>query len=169
MGTYFDGYFPPAYFITFTTYGTRLHGDERGSVNRWHNRFGEPALEPRPGLEEAEFAGLKSPPVVLDAAKREATYSAIRERCAFKEWELHALNVRTNHVHAVVSAQERVELVMNSFKARATRAMRERGLIAPGLPVWTRHGSTRLLWNQKQIEGASVYVIDGQGPDLPGV
>ena len=169
MGTYFDGDFPPAYFITFTTYGTRLHGDERGSVNRWHSRFGEPVLEPRPGLEQAEFARLKSPPVVLDAPMRAAADFAIRERCDYKGWAMHALNVRTNHVHAVVSAQDHVELVMNSFKARSTRTMRERGLIAAGLPVWTRHGSTRPLWSQKEIEGASAYVIDGQGPNLPGV
>jgi hypothetical protein len=29
-----DNEFPLAYFISFRTYGTWLHGDERGSVNR---------------------------------------------------------------------------------------------------------------------------------------
>ena len=37
---------PLAYFSTFTTYGTWLHGDERGSVDREHNQVGTPWLEP---------------------------------------------------------------------------------------------------------------------------
>ena len=30
---------PLAYFISFRTYGTWLHGDERGSIDRFHNRY----------------------------------------------------------------------------------------------------------------------------------
>jgi len=43
---------PLAYLITFTTYGTWLHGDPRGSVDREHNVWGTPFLDPdraRPG------------------------------------------------------------------------------------------------------------------------
>jgi hypothetical protein len=31
---------PLAYFITFRAYGTWLHGDKRGSVDRHNNRYG---------------------------------------------------------------------------------------------------------------------------------
>jgi hypothetical protein len=37
-------YYPLAYHITFGTYGTRLHGDERGTVERAHNVYGEPIV-----------------------------------------------------------------------------------------------------------------------------
>jgi hypothetical protein len=37
---------PIAYFITFTTYGTWLHGDERGSVDKGHNRVGTEFIAP---------------------------------------------------------------------------------------------------------------------------
>ena len=33
---------PLAYLITFRTYGTWQHGDERGSVDREHNRYKSP-------------------------------------------------------------------------------------------------------------------------------
>ena len=33
-----------AYFITFVSYGTWLHGDQRGSVDRNHNVFATPLL-----------------------------------------------------------------------------------------------------------------------------
>ncbi|HEX9659180.1 MAG TPA: hypothetical protein VGA18_02730, partial [Rhodothermales bacterium] len=36
---------PLAYLITFTTYGTWLHGDERGSVDPGHSIPGTPPLE----------------------------------------------------------------------------------------------------------------------------
>ena len=38
------GSVPLAYLITFTTYGTWRHGDERGSVDRAHNAYRTPHL-----------------------------------------------------------------------------------------------------------------------------
>src|SRR5437762_2022331 len=35
---------PLGYLITFRSYGTWLHGDARGSVDRFHNAFGTPRL-----------------------------------------------------------------------------------------------------------------------------
>src|SRR5688572_30293307 len=44
MSDYFDEGIPFGYHITFRAYGTWLHGDSRGSVDRFHNRFGTPRL-----------------------------------------------------------------------------------------------------------------------------
>ena len=41
---------PAGHFLTFRTYGTWLHGDARGSVDRFHNVPGEPLREYRPAL-----------------------------------------------------------------------------------------------------------------------
>ena len=38
--------YPLAYLLTFTCYGTRLHGDTRGTVDRNNNRYGMPFLSP---------------------------------------------------------------------------------------------------------------------------
>ena len=157
----------PAYFITFGTYGSRLHGDERGTVDRWHNRFGEPTLETRPGLVSYERALLKSEPVILNPAMRGAAEEAIRERCRFMDWKLWAINVRTNHVHVVVSGGAPPERMMNSFKARATSLMRARVLVGPDSRMWARHGSTRRLIRENDLEDVVLYVSEGQGADLP--
>src|SRR5712671_5216228 len=37
---------PLAYFISFRTYGTWLHGDKRGSIDRFHNRYRSPYIPP---------------------------------------------------------------------------------------------------------------------------
>jgi len=37
---------PLAYLITFRAYGTWLHGDARGSIDRFHNRYRSLYIEP---------------------------------------------------------------------------------------------------------------------------
>ena len=54
---------PLAFFITFRTYGTWLHGDPRGSVDRQHNRYGTPYLPPNKLRQKYERRLLKQPPV----------------------------------------------------------------------------------------------------------
>ncbi len=76
-----------------------------------------------------------------------------------------AANVRTNHVHVVVAGAETPERMMTAFKAWSTRRMREAGLVAEGSP-WSRHGSTRYLWDETELADAVAYVMDGQGAPL---
>jgi REP element-mobilizing transposase RayT len=93
---------------------------------------------------------------------------AIREVAATRDWDLKALNVRTNHVHAVVDASATPEGVMNDFKVWATQRLRSERISEPNRTVWSRHGSTIWLWTQRDLEAACAYVLDGQGEDLPG-
>ena len=109
---------------------------------------------------------MESPQVKLDAERRVCVDGAIRYACARRTWELHALNVRTNHIHAVLSGSAPPEAMLTSLKAWATRRLAEGGLIERGAKVWTRHGSTRYLWNPEDIAAAVWYVLDGQGPNL---
>ncbi len=155
---------PGAYFITFTTYGTWLPGDERSFVDREHNRPDEPRLVPDPERRRAAEQQLKHPPLVFDVAQRQRVLEAILEVCRYRGWWAHAVHVRTNHVHVVVSAAAKPEKVMNDFKSYATRGLRQSGLLAVKVdPVWTEHGSTRYLWNDAQFYGALTYVRDEQG------
>lgn len=58
-----DNVFPLAYLITFRTYGTWLHGDERGSIDRYHNTFRGPRVPENPVMQKQQEVKLKSPPV----------------------------------------------------------------------------------------------------------
>ena len=60
-----------AHLITFTCYGTRLHGDEDGFVDRCHSRPFTLPLEENPGREEFE-RGLSKHVVVTLATKERA-------------------------------------------------------------------------------------------------
>ena len=157
---------PVAYFITFTTYGTWVHGDERGSVDRNHNIPGTPYLAPNRRRVAWERRLSRQQPVTLDSAGRAVVKTAIEQVCRHRDWSLHALNVRTNHVHAVVSTPVRPEVVLHDFKAYATRALRPAECAGQGASPWTAGGSTRYLWRPAALRAACRYVTDDQGLDL---
>src|SRR6185503_4151801 len=105
---------PLAYLITFRSYGTWLHGDQRGSIDRQHNRYGGPFAPANENRRRHNKSLLKGEPVWLDTARRNSIEKAVRETCVHRKWELRAFSVRTNHVHSVVSANARgSEIVLN--------------------------------------------------------
>src|SRR6266849_440601 len=119
---------PLGYLITFRCYGTWLHGDERGSIDRFHNRYKSPYLPRSDRWRDRNRRELKSEPSTLDAKQRQSVDSAVREVCTTRRWFLHAISVRTNHVHVVVSiGASKPQRALNSFKAYATRRMRRDG------------------------------------------
>ena len=162
-----DDHTPLAYLITFRCYGTWLHGHSRGSVDRLHNRYGAPLIAPnRRWLQHNERA-LKHPPVNLSRRRRTAVKEAIQEVCRIRRWQLWTCNIRTNHVHTVVTANCDPEIVLNTFKANATRKMREAGCWQSQGTPWVRKGSKRRLWTEQDIIAAIVYVECEQGEPLP--
>ena len=159
---------PLGYLITFRTYGTWLHGDERGSMDRReYNVYGEMKIAPNALARSRDRNLMKSPPFEMDAAARSVVKEAIREVCAFRNYGLFALNVRTNHVHLVVSACWAPGFMMNAFKSYATRRLRNEGAVSGNVRIWSRHGSTRYLWCDEHVAVAVEYVINGQGDELP--
>jgi REP element-mobilizing transposase RayT len=162
-----DNEIPYGYLITFRTYGTWLHGDDRGSVDRENNKYGTPRLEQNKLRESYHRSLMKRPPVLLDAEMRMTVEMAIREVCEIKRWDLRAINIRTNHGHAVTSTPDRNHSkILNAFKAYSTRKMRERGCWTSEFSPWSDKGSQRVLWNAEALWHACDYVINGQGADL---
>src|SRR5262245_35670880 len=113
---------PIAYFITWTTYGTWLHGDERGSFER-RKGYVRPSERRRLAAE----ALMTDDPVRLTRDQRTAVEAAIVEYCALQGWVLHAVNVRTNHVHVAVSARQEGTAVRSQLKAKASAPFRRYG------------------------------------------
>ncbi len=158
--------FPLAYFITFTTYGTRLPGEERGWVDRFHNHYGTPTLPSHPKLTRAMEDILVQPPYGLGASHRPLVLAAIKETCAYRGWQLEAAHVRSHHVHAVVGAATAPEFVLNTLKAYSSRKLNQSKLDPKHRKRWTRHGSMEYLWNPESVEAAIEYVVEGQGKPL---
>src|SRR5215831_2269420 len=117
---------PLAHLITFRCYGTWLHGDERGSTDRFHNCYKTPHIPRNERWDRYNSRNLKSAAVNLNAAQRASVEKAVLETCTIRKWNLHAVSARTNHVHSVLSiGTAKSSGALNALKANATRQMRE--------------------------------------------
>jgi hypothetical protein len=67
----------------------------------------------------------------------------------------------------IESANRNPGLVLNAFKANATRQLKEDQLWPHQFSPWADKGSKRLLWNERSVANAIDYVLNGQGGDLP--
>lgn len=157
---------PLAYFITFTTYGTWLHGRDPGSVDRKHNVPGTPWLAPNARLMTAREQAMKQEPYELDGPRRIVVLKTVLEVCHHRKWMLHAVHVRTNHVHLVVTAPTKPEKVMSDIKAWSSRRLREATNEPADRDRWTQHGSTRYLNDEDSVLRAVAYVLDEQGTPM---
>src|SRR5262249_42630637 len=110
---------PLAYFLTWSTYGTWLPGDERGWVKK-----GEWGLQtPDPQRKVIAARAILEKPVILTPEQRVLVDAVLVAHCQIRGWELHARNVRTNHVHAVVTAAVDGEIVREQLKAWTSRRL----------------------------------------------
>ena len=166
MRDFDDNEFPLGYLITFRCYGTWLHGDTRGSMDRRHNVYGSPKLAANAHLESSDSSQRKHSPIILDSEQRKVVKTAVRRVCEHRKYLLRAINVRTNHAHAVVSAMQKPEPILDAFKSYSTRALRQAGLLSPAVKPWARHGSTIYLWKERDVAKAIEYVMLGQGDEL---
>ena len=106
---------------------------------------------------------MEQKPFLLAEREREIVERAIAEVSEYRNYDLKAVNVRSNHIHAVVSAQAKPEPIINAFKSYSTRKLRENFLIDRKTKVWARGGSRRYLWKPRQVALAIEYVLYGQG------
>ncbi|HEX3999491.1 MAG TPA: type IIL restriction-modification enzyme MmeI [Pirellulales bacterium] len=160
---------PLAYFLTWTTYGSWLPGDERGWVKK-PGQFRAPDVK----LQEAAQQRMTETALTLDTAQRRIVEDTITDHCGIRGWHLHAVNARTQYVHVVVSAPGRdPEDVMDQFKAWCTRRLkkRERSRQSTGENLrqnwWTQRGSKRWSNDADELEAASRYVREEQGEPTP--
>ena len=150
---------PLAYFLTWTTYGTWLPGDERG----WNRKDSSEPLQPNPLFVEMARLEMKESAFVLSATSRLMVEQTIRRHCEVRGWALHAVNVRTNHVHVVVTAAGyRPETVREQFKSWCTRRLKEIEIEPGRSRFWTEGGSCRWINVDDDLEAAVNYVIEAQ-------
>ena len=148
---------PLAYFITWTVYGTFLHGDQRW----WRQRGKQRA--PRPKLERWHHDRLKHEIILLDEAHRKIVDAKIEEHCAKRNWKLWVVNARSNHVHVVVTSPGyQGTTVRDQLKANGTGSLRKHDIIFCDRPVWTTKGFVEVVWYEDELERVIAYAGEAQ-------
>ena len=154
------------YLLTFSTYGSYLPVDCRGSTDRhigWR--------EAEPCLEDHARKTMIEPAFQLSRHQdRRAVRDAVVELCTQKGWWLTALfinttKVRTTHLHLVVDADVAPERILQACKAYATRSLKGMHEV-PKDKYWTRSGEIRRLHAGRALASAIHYVLNGQGTQM---
>jgi len=146
------------YLLTWTCYGTWLHGDKRGSVDRFNACHVMDYCPPDPSRQRAMQKRMASKAVRLSPDQRRIVRATIVRHCGVRQWHLFTLRCLSNHVHVVVRACDATpERVLSQLKAYATRELRAAGMDRRSR-VWTEHGSTRYLKTRGSLNAAIRYV-----------
>ena len=121
--------------------------------NRDFIRFG--AFE----LNKAARSNLKHKPVRLDDKMRSTAQASLEATCKYRGWELHALSVSRQHIHIVVTADDKstsdILRILKSYTSRDLNKL----LQTDSRPTWwTRSGSVRNLRDAQAVRSAVQYV-----------
>lgn len=102
-------------------------------------------------------------PILLNHDQRDLVASVIREHSNIRGWMLHAVSVRSNHVHVVVSAKATPpKQVRDQLKANGTRVLRIGTQPLTNERVWTKGGDIEFIDTDKDLERAVQYVVQAQ-------
>ena len=148
---------PIAFFLTITSYGAWLPGDGRGWVEYRHGW-----QLPDPVLELESQARMTDDACTLTPRQRKIVEDQIAETCQHRGWILHAVNCRSNHLHAVITAADtKPKKVRADIKAWCTRRLKQ--LSDPTRENWwAERGSIRWIFTDESLETVILYVTEAQ-------
>jgi REP element-mobilizing transposase RayT len=157
------------WFLTWTTYGTWLPGDERGFVSpkfegdipeRRNNEPGRPYDEGRRDLRRIAENKLVGDPVRLTPAQAGVVRRQVEETASYRGWQLLAGAIMANHVHLVVGVPGDPDpsALLGDFKSYASRALNLRDRVSVKPRWWTEQGSKRKITDWDNLETVLRYV-----------
>jgi len=149
--------YPPAYHITWGTYGMRLPGTDQPYVNLEHNTYGTPLPKADPLRERWARDHMKGEPATLELDQRKEVEKALVDFCARYDWKIHAIAAQSDHVHIVVTAPREGEPLRDALKAAASRFLNPK---YGKKTRWAENGSARYLWEPEYFTNAVNYVTE---------
>ena len=163
------------WLLTWTTYGSWLPGDARGSVTAVRDRSGPrirhnvPGTEfdgPMPGLERSARQRMKGDPIRLVREQADALLSQFQETGGIRGWTLWAAAIMANHVHVVlgVCGDPDSEVLLRDLKAYGSRRLNRCWNKPVSGTWWARSGSKRRLKTESSLLAAVRYVLDQEYP-----
>src|SRR5688572_27726382 len=149
-----------ALHITWGTYGTRLHGDPRGTVDRYNNEHGEPVLGYDEHRWEKEKANLRFLPVVLTRPQMIFVEAQLPLICERGRWTHIVGAAGPDHVHEILDSPLDPETIRKLMKRWLGQAMSERWPLPDGATWWAECGSIKWIDNERHFANATRYVRD---------
>ena len=166
------------WLLTWTTYGTWLPGDGRGSITtirdepsgEWYrpNEYGTPVVPPSSGLEFLARGRMTGPPVRLNQEMAEMAAHQFQETARYRGWSIMALAIMANHVHVVLGTPGDPDpaQMLRDLKSYGARTLNKLYSRPQSGTWWTAGGSRRILKEDHSIMAAIEYVMSQEHPLL---
>ena len=166
-----------AWFLTWTTYGTWLPGDQRGFVSRtrhgpgprrrW-NVPGTPYEKDQPALLRAAKEQCKQPSVFLNLRHSTLILQYLQQTTRRWNWRLLAAAILRTHIHVLVFTQGDPNgfQVLKVLKGSLSRELNRRFAKPDGFRWWTASGSTRCLKSEEEVISVTRYIREQPNPLL---
>jgi REP element-mobilizing transposase RayT len=156
--------------ITFGTYAARLHGGEKPTTDRRHNRFGEPQIVDDPVREYRERRSLLGDAVLLTPEQQRYVQTTMPELCRRGSWDLVECSAASNHVHVVVDVDpeihgKRVRALLKRWLTQAFDERWARPKRSDGMSWWAEGGSARAVRGHEYREVVKNYVQRQRAPE----
>lgn len=144
-----------AYHITIGTYGTRLHGGAAPTVERPHNKRGEPFVTIDPKREMALRGTMKETPCYFSNEQRIFVESTIPEICEQGNWTYHIAACQNDHIHLLTSGNVEPKAIRRWFKTWLTQRLNNKY----GKRTWlVNSGSTKWVNGERYFNAVFEYI-----------
>lgn len=147
--------------ITFGTYGTRLHGDDRPTVDRQHNQRHQSFIDVQPSLKLKNQNDMRAEPVILSIDKQLFVQQIALKICQRGQWHLHIIAAAGNHVHTLLDAQSSAppKDIRKWFKRWLGDALTDQFGKPAGDTWWAEGGSTKPVKDQAYFDNVYRYIL----------
>lgn len=158
---------PPArgwttWHITWGTYGTRLHGGPRPTVDRRRNQPGMAFIVVDPDREARSRNRMAGDPVRLTAEERRFIERSLPSICERGNWRLRRAAAGLDHVHVLCDLPQAVhgKAARRWLKTWLGQSLTARFGSPDAGRWWTEGGSTRVISDETYLRNATRYVHD---------
>ncbi|MBI1321602.1 hypothetical protein GC170_00225 [bacterium] len=156
------------WLLTWTTYGSWVPGDDRGSTSvtrspdgilEKHNRVGPFSAPSNAALASFSHEMRKHPIVMLDHSMAELVEKQLQETASYRGWSILILAIMTTHIHLVLQVKDdpKPSKMLKDLKSYASRRLNRHDPTRSGR-WWTDSGSARFLAEEANVTAAIAYV-----------
>jgi REP element-mobilizing transposase RayT len=146
--------------ITFGTYGARLHGDERPTVQRQTAQPGQPFVNEDPARRTFEQNRMRSSKVTLSQPQRHFIETQMPAICEKGGWHLRACAASPDHVHILCDAPAAIhgKQIQTWLKRWLTTALNQKWPKPPSGRWWAKWGSNKPVKDEQYASRVLNYI-----------
>jgi hypothetical protein len=150
-----------SWHITWGTYGARLHGGHRPTVDREHNERSEPFIFRDSQRERAEESILNFPARLLTTEQRSLAEQAIPAICLRGGWNYRMCAAGPDHIYVLCDITPAIhgEKVRRLLKRWLGQELSKDWPIAEGQTWWAEEGSNIAVKDEAYLNNVFNYIL----------